>query len=170
MIDILEAKEQLYSLQQSLLERATAVVQVGLNMPGGFSLYPAQCLISVAEKSVQAYLSAQNATIVECVSMETAIGPYRLIALRVDGLPLLLKAALVSLEESHPQGRLWDLDVITASGAIDRAALGLPPRTCLLCAYPAHECRRQGRHAPGAVIKAAQKIAGGQEASSSDTC
>ena len=59
----------------------------------------------------------------------------------------VLKSATTDLEEHHPLGRLWDLDVITASGTgLSRLQLGRPARRCLLCSRPARECGRSRRH------------------------
>ena len=57
------------------------------------------------------------------------------------------KRAAVALEALTPAARLLDLDVYTLDGRqIDRVSLGLPPRPCLVCAEPARECIRAGRH------------------------
>ena len=75
----------------------------------------------------------------------TPLGGYGLIALDVDAAQL--KAWLMALEEEHPLGRLWDLDVIGTDGRpLSREALGGSPRRCLICARPAHECARARRH------------------------
>ncbi len=58
-----------------------------------------------------------------------------------------IKAAAVMLEQDHPLGRLWDMDVISAhDGIIDRHFLRLAGRRCLLCDQPAHVCGRSRRH------------------------
>ncbi|KAF0193720.1 MAG: holo-ACP synthase [Bacillota bacterium] len=154
MPGILDLKEQLYNLQQDLLSRAPSVVQISLNVPGGFSLFPWQDIMTAACKTVHKLLAVRGDLIIEELELQTAAGPYCLIALHTDGFSV--KADLVALEESEPRGRLWDLDVVTENGAIDRLALGLPPRQCLLCSLPAHECRRIGNHAGDEVIRAAQ--------------
>jgi holo-ACP synthase len=47
----------------------------------------------------------------------------------------------VALEQSHPLGRLWDLDVICPQdGHVGRLSLGLHMRRCLVCDEPAHVC------------------------------
>jgi len=58
----------------------------------------------------------------------------------------VLKAALVELESRHSLGRLWDLDVIAASGPLSRGKLGIAPRRCLICNQPAHACARSQQH------------------------
>lgn len=58
-----------------------------------------------------------------------------------------LKAHCMSLEQTHPLGRLWDLDVICPhSGHIGRQILGDALRPCLICDRPAHACSRSQRH------------------------
>lgn len=77
-----------------------------------------------------------------------ALGPWA--AYHVDAGPEAVKARTVALEAALPWGRLLDLDVYRAGGApLDRAALGLPQRACLVCDEPARECIRAGRHAAG---------------------
>lgn len=59
------------------------------------------------------------------------------------------KRVAVSIEETHPLGRLFDLDIITTNGIpISRTDLGLPARSCLLCGEEARICMRAHRHSP----------------------
>lgn len=74
-----------------------------------------------------------------------AMGPFALLA--VPGDPAAVKRACIGVEERRPAARLVDLDVYDQAGRpVDRAALGLAPRGCLLCPAPAVECIRLGRH------------------------
>ena len=55
--------------------------------------------------------------------------------------------AAIRLEESHPLGRLWDIDVFQDSPeAVSRETVGAERRTCLLCGRDAKECARSRRH------------------------
>jgi len=64
-----------------------------------------------------------------------------------DVQPQILKAATVELEDRHPLGRLWDLDVIAPGPRIlSRQEFGLPARRCLVCEQPASECGRSQLH------------------------
>ena len=84
-------------------------------------------------------------------------GPEAIYSLDVD--PQVLKLSAIDLEEQHPIGRLWDLDVIAPGGAgLSRRGLGKPPRTCLLCNRPAHECGRSRRHPLPELLKAIRQI------------
>ncbi|MEO3990106.1 citrate lyase holo-[acyl-carrier protein] synthase [Pseudocitrobacter cyperus] len=72
-------------------------------------------------------------------------GPEWMMA--VCASPLTLKEALVGLEQAHPLGRLWDVDVIDVAGvAVSRRELNLPGRRCLLCENNAHVCARARTH------------------------
>jgi holo-ACP synthase CitX len=65
----------------------------------------------------------------------------------VSGDPMEIKRKVVDLEESHPWGRMWDLDVYRAPDApIARAEVDAPPRKCLICDAPAKECARSQKH------------------------
>ena len=64
----------------------------------------------------------------------------------VDANARMLKTAMVELEDDHPLGRLWDLDVIAPQGRLSRQDLGLPARRCLICERPAHACGRSREH------------------------
>jgi holo-ACP synthase CitX len=64
-----------------------------------------------------------------------------------DMAPEPLKAAMCRIEETHPLGRLMDIDVLTPDGAIlGREALGLSPRACLICGKPGPGCARSRAH------------------------
>ena len=64
------------------------------------------------------------------------------------------KLAAVAIESASPSARLVDVDVYHASGLqVDRAALGLPPRACLLCSEPARECILVRRHSAPELLE-----------------
>lgn len=64
-----------------------------------------------------------------------------------------IKAGCMALEQAHPLGRTWDLDVICPqAGHLGRVALGADRRRCLICDRPAHACTRERRHPPELVV------------------
>lgn len=75
---------------------------------------------------------------VQVRDLETGYEAYLLVTLP----PRLCKQFCVDIEEKHPLGRLMDIDV----PGIDREALGLPPRRCLLCGENARVCMRAHTH------------------------
>lgn len=64
-----------------------------------------------------------------------------------------LKRLLVMTEENTPLGRLYDIDVETASGAVSREELGISGRRCFLCDRPAKECARSRVHSVSEMLE-----------------
>ena len=51
------------------------------------------------------------------------------------------------IEDTHPLGRLFDLDVIDADGVpVSRELIGKAPRKCLVCDSDARYCMRNRTH------------------------
>lgn len=67
--------------------------------------------------------------------------------LLLDTDPADAKRRAVAIEESHPLGRLFDIDVIGPGPApMQRSAIGASPRRCLLCGREARWCMRARSH------------------------
>lgn len=80
-----------------------------------------------------------------------ATGPEALFAVTADAAQL--KQAVMTLEEQHPTGRLWDIDVLTPDGNIlSRTQFSLAPRCCLLCGENAAVCARARTHTTDELI------------------
>lgn len=72
---------------------------------------------------------------------------------------LEIKDQCSKLEQQHPLGRIWDLDVICpAQGPVGRQSLGNEMRRCLLCDEPAHACARSRRHPLEQVVSRVEGI------------
>lgn len=103
---------------------------------------------------------------------EDGLGPF--LAVRADGGPEAVKRICVGLEETLAWGRVLDLDVYAVEPAeppagaapgsrpalrqVSRAALGLPPRPCLLCGEPARECILLRRHGPDPLRQRTEQL------------
>lgn len=66
------------------------------------------------------------------------------------------KAVTVAIEEEHPLGRLFDMDVLSGEGHVSRSELQLSTRKCLLCGRDASVCGRSRAHG---VEELQQKVA-----------
>ena len=78
----------------------------------------------------------------------------------VDTGPQEAKLRTCAIEDTHPWGRLMDIDVVVdgpgssvlpgadrvSVAPVSRSSLGLPERRCLLCDRPARECMRAHTH------------------------
>lgn len=90
----------------------------------------------------------------ECLWLRT--GPEALYAVETDVISL--KRAMVELEDRHPLGRLWDLDVIAEQGPVSRRAFGIAPRRCLVCEESAKACARAQRHPISTLLASIERI------------
>lgn len=74
----------------------------------------------------------------------------------VDATPEEAKGRACAIEDTHPWGRLMDIDVLepchpelvegSVTHPLSRSTIGLPERRCLLCDRPARECMRARTH------------------------
>ena len=66
----------------------------------------------------------------------------------ITDLPLLeAKRIAVQIEDSHPLGRLFDIDIIDKDGVpVSRDRVGSHPRRCLVCNREARYCMRMRWH------------------------
>ena len=98
--------------------------------------------LKIARAGVEAIEKRFNPPFKETNDLETGFEGFFVI----DGQPLEVKRAAAELEDTHPLGRLMDLDVIGPEGPIGRADIGLQERRCLICEKPARYCMRAGSH------------------------
>lgn len=145
--------------RQELLSRALSAGQpatlfVSLNLPGSDKAPPgATALFRRGSEEIADVFRGSVLVAADC----DVLGHFALRVLDAD--PLAVKRLCIGIEESHPAGRLLDLDVYSpASGQIGRASLALPARRCLLCEQPAVDCMRTRRHAIGEVIAQAHEL------------
>ena len=74
----------------------------------------------------------------EVKDLETGYEAYLMVPLP----PQMVKRICCEIEDTHPLGRLMDIDV----PGLDRASIGLPPRKCLLCDNEVRYCMRARTH------------------------
>ena len=98
--------------------------------------------LKIARAGVEAIGKRFNPVFEEKNDLETGFEGFFI----VDGQPLEVKKAAVEIEDTHPLGRLMDLDVIGPEGPLGRASIGLQERRCLICEKPARYCMRAGSH------------------------
>ena len=82
----------------------------------------------------------------DLLDLETGFEGYFI----VDGSPTEVKRTCCFIEDTHPLGRLMDLDVVEAEGEtvvpMGRDRVGLEARRCLVCGAPARDCMRNRKH------------------------
>ncbi len=125
---MLEARERRAARQRVLLaSHALPVVSLTVVMPGPVKDSPlSRTLLAFARTALDSLFIFRGWPVHQVLSIEEPTGPEALYAVDTD--PRTLKEALIDLEDDHPLGRLWDLDVIDPSqGQITRRDLGKAP-------------------------------------------
>ena len=122
----------------------SCLVEFSLNIAGAVKVFPfARAAFREELRELQEKLgrfSIKNTKI-----CEEPTGDHAFFLLDSPEIPV--KQFLVSIEESHPLGRLFNLDVCGLDGvSVKRQDLHLLPRTCLVCGGDANTCLAQKRH------------------------
>ena len=140
--EILDRRERRAAQQQALLSRGGTLVSFSMNIPGAKKQFPLE------RRGFEEGLEAlENRFAGHILARELHSAPTGDEALLLLDLPAReVKTATTALEESHPIGRLWDMDVLDGGRSLSRTALGLPQRRCLICGESAKECGRSRRH------------------------
>ena len=142
--EILQARTARAQHQQELLRQGyPCLVSFTLNIPGSVKQF------SLAKRAFQEGVHALeqelSAHIVYSSIIEERTGNEALLCLDLPARQV--KQLTVKLEECHPLGRLFDLDVLGVDGIpVSRSSLGLPTRRCLLCGQEAKICARGRAH------------------------
>jgi triphosphoribosyl-dephospho-CoA synthase len=128
-------------LGQATPEPAASFLLIGTNIPGSDKHRPGLSrLLSDARDALQKAVGLEV-----LFTRRDLLGPFHIGS--SNRPPIEAKRAALAIEAENPAARLLDLDVYRPDGSqVDRGALGLPPRSCLVCAEPARECILLQRH------------------------
>lgn len=149
IMEVLDFREEKARIQKKMYTDCPegTVVSLGMNIPGpvksGSSVFRAFC--EGKRELRRAILEGAGIIVQEQILEETA--GYAAIYL-VQGMERQkLKKIAVLLEETHPLGRLFDVDVLKENlESVSRTEVGATRRRCLLCNGDAKVCGRSRAH------------------------
>ena len=114
--------------------------------------------LQIAGAGVAAVRQAFPLDYEELRDLETGYEAYFLLPMA----PADAKRIACRLEDTHPLGRLLDLDVIPGQTGhlrpLGREDIGLPPRRCLLCGNEARYCMRAKTHSTQELLDKIDKM------------
>ena len=146
--EVLAAREQRVARQNAALaEFGNTLLSLTLVCPGPIKDSPQlRFVFAEALAAIDVLLAVRRWRVLAREHVTQPSGQEAIIV--VDCPAQNLKWALAVLEDQHPLGRLWDMDVICSetSRAISRKSLLLAPRKCLVCGEAAHACARSRAH------------------------
>lgn len=150
--ELLASRDARHATQQKLLAEHSGKTLVCLTvvMPG--SVKRNQQSLTAAHAAVEAIREAFRLNDMSDAEREAVLTERDLNtgyeAYLITPLPLLeAKRIAVTIEDTHPLGRLFDIDVINSDGVpVSRDAIGEKPRRCLVCEHEARYCMRMRWH------------------------
>ena len=157
---ILAARERRAARQAAALARfGKPLVSVTVVMPGAVKGGPLpRRVMSEALRALASVADDRRWRVLSGEGRWQHTGPEALFV--VDAGGWLLKSATVELEDHHPLGGMWDLEVFAPEGLVTRRQLGFPARRCLVCERPAYVCGRSGRHPPEELCSTIRQLVG----------
>lgn len=149
---ILDAREKRYNFTMNLIhEYRQPVLCAKINYPGT-DKNTTQAEFAFKELKAVVKKAFDGDAEFSC-TLEGADGSSFLIVLPSGAEAAKMKA--IEIEETHPLGRIFDIDIYDLKGApIDRSAVGKDPRACVVCGKPARNCMRSGSHRLEEVLDA----------------
>ena len=162
---ILEFREKKAQMQENLRLRhsGSITVALGMNIPGPHKTDD-EIVKAFREgcRTLREMLEQADMSVEESAVLEEQAGNAACFSVSgTDDVDLvrIIKKMMVDLEETHPLGRLFDIDVYDASGAaFGRSQLGAQVRRCLLCDGAAKVCGRSRQHSVEELQRRVQEI------------
>ena len=139
---VLDSRENRAERQQKWLrEYKIPLVSFTLNIPGPSK--QSELYTRIHEEGLNAL--SNRIPLHRLESLHLATGSEAILNTFINSFHL--KFITVDLEEHHPLGRIFDMDVIDQNGRhISRSDMNLPPRRCLICNDEARICARNKIH------------------------
>ena len=143
--DMMAARDRRASLQKELASKhGCAIVSYTLNIAGPVKRFRSadRCFYEGKLEIERAFARAGFA-VHDSASTDSHSGLECLWAVGADSVQL--KSAMSAIEESHPLGRLFDIDVLSSDG--EKEPRNTPAgRACLVCGAAGHGCARSRAH------------------------
>jgi holo-ACP synthase CitX len=159
LADILRARDERLDLQNRLLAQyQNTLISYKLNIPGSVK-YNAliRRVFDEGLAAITAKLAEHAMPLLFAQQLYKNSGPEFLGAVAADACAV--KEFTLAIEETHPLGRLYDIDVIGQDGQkCDRSDMQKDERRCLLCDQPAFVCGRARAHSVEEMLNKIQSM------------
>ncbi len=155
LTDMMQCRESRADLQNRLLQHwHCPVISFCMNIPG-----PVKTNVQIRQafekglSCLQDSLQAHQIPVLEQILLHEKTGDECIMA--VQSSAESIKSLTTDIEESHPFGRLFDMDVLDTNGRkLSRPVF----RKCLICGRQAQECSRSRTHSIEEMQKKIQQM------------
>lgn len=144
---LLASRDRRVEMQQKLREKHPNLTLVCLTviMPGNIKRNLSSLIVSQA--AINTLLNVLEGNVVDVVTRDLETGYEAYVVTNLSQHDTKLIAC--DIEDNHPLGRLFDIDVLDADGfPMKRETAGFQPRRCLMCDNEARYCMRNRTHTP----------------------
>lgn len=158
-MDILDSKERRAEKQSLLIDKYNkTLISFTLNIPGREKYNKIYRDIHIEGINIiKKRLNTENIDVLYIEEKEYPTGREGYIV--VDDKADKLKKISIDIEEGHPLGRIFDIDIFSRKNEqISRSDLGTRARRCLLCDNDARICMREKNHTYKELIENINKI------------
>lgn len=156
---ILLAKEKRAENQKVALTRYNyPLISLSLVIPGAIkNSSGANFLFKEAIKALHNCFSKNKISLISEKHYHNTTGFEAIISVRCTTDQL--KQYCINIEDNHPLGRLWDIDVIDpiSQKSVSRAKFNLHSRQCLVCQDIAKVCSRAKKHSLEEIFSTIEK-------------
>lgn len=137
----------------------TVIVALGMNIPGPKKTSPGILkAFTAGAEALDRSFAHEKIRVIEEAAIKDKAGLCKLYAAESQD-PYLVKRITVYLEENHPLGRLYDIDVYDGNGrGVSREELGIAARRCLICNKDAKICGRNRSHGVEELYERVEEI------------
>lgn len=159
--EMLLFREEKVKVQENLRKShaGEVIAALGMNIPGPKKTSPG--ILLAFEEGVRTLdeLFADNGLdVTEEILVKKRAGYLKIYSVRCSDA-IFVKNITIRAEETHPLGRLFDIDVYDAKGdGISRELLGAPVRKCLICGRDAKVCGRSRSHEVGELYQCVENM------------
>ncbi|MBI9097969.1 MAG: citrate lyase holo-[acyl-carrier protein] synthase [Spirochaetaceae bacterium] len=155
--DMATARELRGITQKKMIEQYhSPLISFSLNIPGPEKDNTLYRKIHRVGEIVIEKAFAQH--IIHRISQNGKTGPQAYYAIKMPSP--LIKKETVKIEENHPYGRIFDIDVIDLQcKPISREKLNIPGRKCFICEEEAALCSRSRKHGVEELLQKIHSIA-----------
>ena len=145
LTELLDSRDRRWSHEKFLMAHYPKQTLICLTvvMPGKVKRNASSLIVAKAATKALHGAFDEEMSLWEQKDLPTGYEAYCMVSVK----PVAAKRRCCIIEERHPLGRLFDIDVIGPGGVpISRQQLGLAPRTCLICGKEARLCMRMHTH------------------------
>jgi holo-ACP synthase/triphosphoribosyl-dephospho-CoA synthase len=145
--ELLDRRETRSLYQRKLLAEGKGfLISFTLNIPGPVKCFPlAEQAFDEGLRQIRGQLKRHGIAILHQEELRARTGYEALFLAGMESQKI--KELMISIEETHPLGRLFDIDVVGSGGNREsRETLAYGERPCVICGGPARACARSRAH------------------------